>query len=197
MTLNALEFLRRFLLPVLPQHRYGRRTTFKSLPAGTAARFNKLYRKRPRFSLISLLARSPARRALPIQPSALPTAIPRRTPSRRCGRPNHLALPHHRKSGIAINRDGAIYCSDFNNHRVRKFTPGGIIATVAGNGEPGFGGDGGLATDARLNAPTGLAFDNAGNLFIGDNRNNRIRRVPIRLPCCLPCVLVSVTARIG
>ncbi len=79
--------------------------------------------------------------------------------------------------GIAIDRDGAIYFSDFNNHRVRKFTPGGIIATVAGNGEPGVGGDGGLATDARLNAPTGLAFDNAGNLFIGDNRNNRIRRV--------------------
>ena len=59
----------------LPEHGYGRRKTFQSLPAGTAARFNKLYRKRRRFSLISLLARSPAPRVLPIQPSAFPTPI--------------------------------------------------------------------------------------------------------------------------
>ena len=79
--------------------------------------------------------------------------------------------------GIAIDREGTIYFSDFRNHRVRKFTPEGTIATVAGTGEPGLWRRRRSGYRARLHAPTGLAFDNAGNLFIGDNKNNRIRRV--------------------
>jgi hypothetical protein len=53
----------------------------------------------------------------------------------------------------------------------------GIITTVAGNGGPGYGGDGGAATNAKLNKPASLAFDAAGNLYIADWYNNRIREV--------------------
>jgi uncharacterized protein (TIGR03437 family) len=60
---------------------------------------------------------------------------------------------------------------------IRKVTPGGIITTVAGNGTAGYSGDGGLATSAALNTPEGLAVDSAGNLFISDQVNRRIRRV--------------------
>jgi uncharacterized protein (TIGR03437 family) len=56
-------------------------------------------------------------------------------------------------------------------------TPGGLITTVAGNGTAGYSGDGGPATNAALNAPEGLAIDNAGNLFIADQFNQRIRKV--------------------
>jgi uncharacterized protein (TIGR03437 family) len=59
--------------------------------------------------------------------------------------------------------------------RIRKVSPDGIITTVAGNGTQGFSGDGGPATAAELDGPTGVAVDGAGNLFIADN--NRIRKV--------------------
>jgi hypothetical protein len=60
-------------------------------------------------------------------------------------------------------------------------TPDGIISTVAGNGASGFSGDGGPATSARLNVPSGIAVDAAGNLFIADTNNSRIRRVGLAL----------------
>ena len=73
--------------------------------------------------------------------------------------------------------DGSQYVVDRNNHRVRRIDPNGVISTVAGNGEPGFGGDEGLATDARLSYPTGLALGLDGSLFIADWLNHRIRQV--------------------
>jgi sugar lactone lactonase YvrE len=73
---------------------------------------------------------------------------------------------------------GNLFISDSSNHRVRKVDAGtGIITTVAGNGHPGFSGDGGKAADARLNSPLGLAVDSAGNLFIADYGDNRVRKV--------------------
>jgi hypothetical protein len=60
---------------------------------------------------------------------------------------------------------------------VRRIDREGIISTVAGTGAPGFAGDGGPATDARLNTPAGLAFDGAGRLYIADQGNDRVRRV--------------------
>ena len=65
--------------------------------------------------------------------------------------------------------------------RVRKVTPAGTISTVAGGGNPGFSGDGGAATAASLNLyqPAGLALDTAGNLYIADAWNNRIRKVNV------------------
>ena len=69
---------------------------------------------------------------------------------------------------------GNVYISDDN--RVRKIS-GGVIATVAGNGSYGFSGDGGPATSAQLLNPHGLAVDAAGNLYIADTVNLRIRKV--------------------
>jgi len=78
-----------------------------------------------------------------------------------------------------IAKDGAgnLYIADSLNHRVRKVTSAGIISTVAGNGTAGFGGDGGAAASALLAYPRGLAPDGAGNLYIADTSNNRIRKV--------------------
>jgi len=80
-------------------------------------------------------------------------------------------------TAVTVDRAGNVYVSDFINNRVRKFTPGGNIATVAGNGLGGFGGDGGPAASALLNGPYGLAVDASGNLYIADLDNSRIRKV--------------------
>src|SRR5262249_39412972 len=84
---------------------------------------------------------------------------------------------------LALDGAGNLYVSDWKHNRVRKVSPDGIITTVAGSGPttseaPGdYTGDGGPATAARLYYPTGLAADAAGNLFIADTGNHRIRKV--------------------
>jgi sugar lactone lactonase YvrE len=80
-------------------------------------------------------------------------------------------------TGLAIDPDGNIYISDADNNRIRRIDGNGVITTVAGTGDGGFGGDGGPATEARLNAPSDLAFDGAGDLYIADQGNDRVRRV--------------------
>lgn len=82
--------------------------------------------------------------------------------------------------GVAINSSGDIYISDLVTQRVRVVNhTTGIITTVAGNGTAGYSGDSGPATSAALNGPLGIAIDTAGNLYISDNGNNRIRKVDI------------------
>jgi uncharacterized protein (TIGR03437 family) len=79
--------------------------------------------------------------------------------------------------GLAVDSSGNVYIADSLNAKVRKVSSGGVISTVAGNGTPGFGGDGASATGAQINTPLGLALDGAGNLYIADFSNNRIRMV--------------------
>jgi len=79
--------------------------------------------------------------------------------------------------GVALDNAGNVYISDFANNRVRVVAPNGTISTYAGNGNPGFAGDGGAATSAQLNQPAGLAVDAAGNLYIADSNNSVVRKV--------------------
>jgi sugar lactone lactonase YvrE len=79
--------------------------------------------------------------------------------------------------GGVFDSSGNYYFSDANNQRIRKITALGVISTYAGNGTRGFSGDGGPATSAEINAATGIAIDTAGNIYIADEFNNRIRKV--------------------
>ena len=77
----------------------------------------------------------------------------------------------------AIDRAGKVYVADSRNHRIRVVDTLGIISTVAGTGDWGYGGDGGLATQAKLSFPCGLAVDATGNVFVADVENHRVRRI--------------------
>ncbi|MFP5041072.1 T9SS type A sorting domain-containing protein [Parasediminibacterium sp. JCM 36343] len=83
----------------------------------------------------------------------------------------------HEASGVTVDAAGNIYIVDFWNSVIRKVNTAGIITTVAGNGNKVFSGDNGLATSASLSWPWGASIDTAGNLYIADARNNRIRKV--------------------
>jgi hypothetical protein len=74
--------------------------------------------------------------------------------------------------------EGALYVADTKNNVVRRVDlDGGDISTIAGTGQPGFSGDGGPATKAKLREPYGLAFDVKGDLYVVDTINDRIRRI--------------------
>jgi sugar lactone lactonase YvrE len=80
-------------------------------------------------------------------------------------------------TGIVLDDSGNVYVTDVFNNRIRKIDKNGIITTIAGNGIVGYSGDGGQATLAALYYPTGIAVDNAGNLYVADEDNNRIRKI--------------------
>ncbi len=80
--------------------------------------------------------------------------------------------------GVAIDHEGNLYIADSFNNRIRMISIStGAITTVAGDGAQGFSGDGGLALSASLNNPLSVAIDRAGNLFIADSGNFRIRKL--------------------
>ncbi len=85
--------------------------------------------------------------------------------------------------GLAVDATGNLFIADYGNNVIRKVGTNGIIITVAGNGYTdqygygGFSGDGGTATNAELNSPSGVAVDTTGNVFIVDDANMRIRKV--------------------
>ncbi len=83
-----------------------------------------------------------------------------------------LALP----SAVALDSNGRLLIADTNNQRVRAVA-NGVISSIAGDGEELFSGDGGQAIAASLDQPTGIAVDTAGNVYIADKRNQRIRVV--------------------
>jgi sugar lactone lactonase YvrE len=79
---------------------------------------------------------------------------------------------------MAVDSSGALFIADSFNNRIRRVdNVTGITTSVAGDGTPDFGGDGGPATSAQLYHPLGVAVDSSGNLFIADSGNSRIRRV--------------------
>jgi len=80
-------------------------------------------------------------------------------------------------NGIALDSKGNIVFSDQGNNRIRSISKTGIITTIAGTGTPGYGGDGGLATAAKIKGPAGVSVDSSGNLFFSDLGNQRIREV--------------------
>lgn len=79
--------------------------------------------------------------------------------------------------GLALDAAGNLFIADAGNQVIRKVNTSGIISTVAGNNTSGFSGDGSAATTAQLNNPQDVAFDAAGNMYISDNLNHRIRKV--------------------
>ena len=80
-------------------------------------------------------------------------------------------------SGVAIDAAGNLYIGDSGNSHIRKVTPPGYISTIAGTGTSVYSGDNGPATSAQLNEPYGVAVDAAGNLYVADRRDDRVRRV--------------------
>lgn len=84
-----------------------------------------------------------------------------------------LNVPRH----VFVDGAGNSFISDWDNNRIRKVSPSGIITTVAGTGVPGFGGDNGLAVQAQLNGPSATYVDRDGNLYVCDTNNHRIRKI--------------------
>jgi sugar lactone lactonase YvrE len=93
-------------------------------------------------------------------------------------------------TGVAADAGGVIYIADKGNEKVRKISAAGLISTLAGNGMAGYSGDGGSAAAAELNNPNGVAVDNAGNVYIADQGNSRIRKVT-------PAGIISTIAGTG
>src|SRR6185369_15537796 len=93
------------------------------------------------------------------------------------GRPaTTLAL--HDIGGMTTDAKGNVHFSETSGHFVHRLdVQSGTLTVVAGNGGGSFSGDGGPATRAALKRPFGLAFDDAGNLYIADHDNNRIRKI--------------------
>jgi hypothetical protein len=94
------------------------------------------------------------------------------------GGPATLAQLYQPRDAV-FDKAGNMYIADSWNHRIRIINTSGIINTIAGNGTQGFGGDGGAATSAMLDTPYAITLDTAGNLYIADHGNNRIRKVDL------------------
>ena len=84
-----------------------------------------------------------------------------------------------RIQGVAVDRSGNVFASDGGQDIVLKITAAGVVTIYAGNGISEFSGDGGPATKASLWTPSGVALDSAGNLYIADSNNHRIRKVDL------------------
>ena len=79
--------------------------------------------------------------------------------------------------GLAVDSQGVVFIADTANNRVRRVELNGTVTTVAGTGVPGFSGDGGLATAARLSSPVGVAVGFGDTLLLSDSGNNRVRKI--------------------
>jgi uncharacterized protein (TIGR03437 family) len=91
-------------------------------------------------------------------------------------------------SGVAVDPNGDVLIADTSNNVVRIVVPSGIISTFAGNHSmgPGFTGDGGIATNGTLDAPTAVACDTAGNVYVTDSVNGLVRKINAVQQCTTP-----------
>jgi sugar lactone lactonase YvrE len=95
------------------------------------------------------------------------------------GGPAALALLNS-PTGIAVGLGDSVLVADTGNNRVRMISSDGTISSVAGTGEAGYAGDGGLASQAVLNSPQGLAVDAEGNIYLTDSFNDRVRKIDLQ-----------------
>lgn len=94
------------------------------------------------------------------------------------GRASEISLQH--PFGVAVGPDGALLVAETAGHRIRRIDAvTGLISTVVGNGQAAYSGDGGLARNASINNPYSIALDEAGNLYIADAFNHRVRHVKV------------------
>jgi sugar lactone lactonase YvrE len=92
----------------------------------------------------------------------------------------HAALARlNSPAGVAVGLGDSVFVADPGNNRVRMISADGTISTVAGTGEAGYAGDGGVASQAVLNSPQGLAVDAEGNLYVTDSFNDRVRKIDL------------------
>jgi len=88
-----------------------------------------------------------------------------------------LNAPIGAVAGVTVDRSGNLYFVDLDNNLVMKLTADGTLRVIAGNGIGGFSGDGGPATSASINSSGGLAVDPAGNVYLADTSNSRVRKI--------------------
>jgi uncharacterized protein (TIGR03437 family) len=132
-----------------------------------ADRLNYLIRKISPEGVITTVAGNGTGRFLASKPYVQPPT------DDRPGTQARLKFPR----GVAVDSSGSVYIADSSSHRIRKVSPSGTITTVAGTGVEGFSGDGGQAATAQLNLPIAVSADKAGNLFVLDARNYRVRKI--------------------
>lgn len=102
------------------------------------------------------------------------TTLPSTTPvvSQASAEP-HLRSPE----AVALDASGRVYVTDFESRQVYRIEADGSLTLIAGNGQSGSNGDGGLATEAALREPAGIAVDSNGNIYVGEHHGHQIRRV--------------------